>query len=142
MHLVCPHCHNPIEIVTASGNEDVLCPSCGSTFRLDTESTASWRTLRGRTLGRFELIEPVGHGCVRHGLQGDVTRSLTGSSPSRFPGPANSPPTKTWTVSFGRLAIAAQLRHPAIVPVHEIGEPMACRSSSAISSKVSPSRTG
>ena len=59
MHLVCPHCQNPIEIVTASRGEEILCPSCGSTFRLATESTASWRSLRGRQLGRFELIESV-----------------------------------------------------------------------------------
>jgi uncharacterized Zn finger protein (UPF0148 family) len=59
---VCPHCHKPIEIVTDAGNGEVVCPSCGSTFRVDAESTGSWRSLRGHQLGRFELIESVGSG--------------------------------------------------------------------------------
>jgi len=62
MHIVCPHCLNPIELVTATRREDILCPLCGSTFRLDTESTTSWQNSPGLQLGRFELIALVGAG--------------------------------------------------------------------------------
>ena len=62
IHILCPHCRNPIELVGLTA-ADVVCPACGSTFRLERESTASWG-LRGdhRRLGRFELIEAVGVG--------------------------------------------------------------------------------
>ncbi len=33
MHIVCPHCHNPIELVgTLPGDQEVHSPSCGSSF--------------------------------------------------------------------------------------------------------------
>ena len=62
IHILCPHCRNAIELVGPTGAA-VLCPACGSSFRLERESTASWG-LRGehRRLGRFELIEAVGVG--------------------------------------------------------------------------------
>src|SRR5262249_39139665 len=62
IHILCPHCRNPIELVglTAADGE-VLCPSCGSTFRLERESTTPWSPRSGpRQVGRFELIETVG----------------------------------------------------------------------------------
>jgi nitrite reductase/ring-hydroxylating ferredoxin subunit len=61
MHILCPHCRNPIEIVKLTPHEEVACPSCGSSFRLETGSTTGWQSRRG-TLGRFELIEAVGQG--------------------------------------------------------------------------------
>ena len=70
VHIRCPHCRNPIELVGLPAGE-VVCPSCGSTFRLERESTAAWGPRGGqRRLGRFELIETVGRGGLRHGVQG------------------------------------------------------------------------
>ena len=34
MHIRCPHCRNPIEVVEDSSFRDVECPSCGSHFNL------------------------------------------------------------------------------------------------------------
>jgi WD40 repeat protein/Flp pilus assembly protein TadD len=62
MHILCPHCLNPIEIVKLSAHEEIACPSCGSSFRLETTSTTGWEGLSGQKLGRFELMETVGHG--------------------------------------------------------------------------------
>src|SRR5215467_11696282 len=61
MHILCPHCRNPIEIVKLTPREEIACPSCGSNFRLETESTAGWRPGVDQ-LGKFELIETVGQG--------------------------------------------------------------------------------
>src|SRR5262249_5967006 len=62
LHILCPHCRNPIELVGPTA-ADVVCPSCGSTFRLERESTGSWSPLgRQQRVGRFELIEAVGVG--------------------------------------------------------------------------------
>jgi serine/threonine protein kinase len=62
MRIFCPHCHNPIEVVKLTPREDIACPSCGSSFRLETESTTGWDGAAGRKLGKFELIDMVGHG--------------------------------------------------------------------------------
>src|SRR4051812_49369833 len=62
IQILCPHCRNPIVLVGQTV-ADVVCPACGSTFRLERESTASWGVPGGqRRLGRFELIEAVGVG--------------------------------------------------------------------------------
>ena len=120
MHLVCPHCHNPIEIVTASGNEDVLCPSCGSTFRLDTESTANWGTLRGRQLGRFELIESVGvgaFGTVYKARDPHLDRVVA----IKIPRAGNLASKEDLDRFLREGRSVARLVHPTIVPVHEVG---------------------
>ena len=63
VHILCPHCRNPIELVGLPVSEQVVCPACGSTFRLERESTTPWSPRGGqRRLGRFELIETVGMG--------------------------------------------------------------------------------
>ena len=120
MHLVCPHCHNPIEIVTASGNEDVLCPSCGSTFRLETESTASWRTLQGRHLGRFELIKSVGAGAfgtVYKARDPQLDRVVA----IKIPRAGNLAAQEDLDRFLREGRSVARLVHPTIVPVHEVG---------------------
>ena len=38
VRLNCPHCHNPIELVVDQ-EEEVVCPSCGSSFHLDAGRT-------------------------------------------------------------------------------------------------------
>ncbi len=47
MQLLCPHCHNPIEAVALDLAHEILCPSCGSTFRLDMGSTMTWPPSEG-----------------------------------------------------------------------------------------------
>lgn len=59
MHCRCPHCHNPIELVDDSELRDIKCPSCGSSFSLvGEESTATYRP-ETKTIGHFELVEPI-----------------------------------------------------------------------------------
>src|SRR6266498_1691341 len=62
MHILCPHCHNAIELVRLSAREEVVCPSCGSGFHLEGGSTVAGDTITGRRLGRFELLAVVGRG--------------------------------------------------------------------------------
>src|SRR5262245_7944412 len=63
MHLICPHCQNPIELVTLTASGEVLCAACGSTFRVEADTTVDWNgTSRGGNLGRFELRSVVGTG--------------------------------------------------------------------------------
>jgi serine/threonine protein kinase len=59
MHLLCPHCHSPIELVDLPSRE-VVCPSCGSSFHLQHSSTTDWRLQR--RLGKFEILHELGIG--------------------------------------------------------------------------------
>jgi serine/threonine protein kinase len=61
VHILCPHCHNAIELVQFTPRADIACPSCGSSFRLETGSTG-WEPGAGQKLGQFELIDAVGQG--------------------------------------------------------------------------------
>jgi eukaryotic-like serine/threonine-protein kinase len=62
MYILCPSCRNTIEVVRINPREEISYPSCGSSFHLDTSSTTGGEPGRGQKLGRFELIETVGHG--------------------------------------------------------------------------------
>ena len=101
---------------------DVVCPACGSTFRLERESTASWG-LRGdhRRLGRFELIEAVGvgaFGTVYKARDPQLDRVVAIKVPR-----AGSLASNEDRDRFLREARSvAQLSHAGIVPVHEVGE--------------------
>ena len=120
MDLVCPHCHNRIEIVTDTGSGEILCPSCGSTFRLDTEATASWRSLRGHQLGRFELIESVGvgtFGTVYKARDPQLDRVVA----IKIPRSGNLADREDLDRFLREGRSVAQLHHPTIVPVHEVG---------------------
>src|SRR5262249_16815773 len=57
--LACPHCHQPVPL--ANGEPSLLCPACGSSFRVERfvpPSTAD----DIRVLERFELLAQVGRG--------------------------------------------------------------------------------
>ena len=62
MHIRCPHCHNPIEVVESDPLTDVTCPSCGSNFSLISGETATYQPGVPKTIGHFELLENVGGG--------------------------------------------------------------------------------
>jgi 18S rRNA m6A1832 methyltransferase subunit Trm112p-like protein len=62
MPLTCPHCQSPVE-PTEPDAQEILCPACGSTFRLAQEATISWTPSSGpSTIGKFAVIEMIGSG--------------------------------------------------------------------------------
>ena len=120
MHLLCPHCRNPIELVRLT-TEEILCPSCGSTFRLEADSSATWAGDGRRSLGRFELQAAVGtgaFGAVYRARDPSLDRIVAIKMPRA--GNLGGPEDRERFLREARSA--AQLRHPAIVPVHEVGE--------------------
>jgi serine/threonine protein kinase len=121
VHILCPHCRNAIELVGLTA-ADIVCPACGSTFRLERESTASWG-LRGnqRKLGRFELVEAVGvgaFGTVYKARDPQLDRMVA----IKVPRAGNLATDEDRDRFLREARSVAQLRHTAIVPVHEVGE--------------------
>lgn len=121
MRIRCPHCHNPIEVRDDDPLSGVACPSCGSHFSLLAgPDTASWQAAAARRLGQFELLEQVGvghFGSVWKSRDTSLDRLVAIKVPRREQLNAEE------LEQFLREARAvAQLRHPNIVPVHEVGQ--------------------
>jgi serine/threonine protein kinase len=120
MHILCPHCRNPIELVKLAPHEEIACPSCGSSFRLEAEPTTATAASPGQKVGRFELLGTVGQGAfgtVFKAHDPDLDRTVA----LKVPRPGNLPDSQDLDRFLREARSAAQLRHPSIVTVHEVG---------------------
>jgi serine/threonine protein kinase len=113
----CPHCHHPIAW-TANRPEQVLCPGCGHSFRLqDLRPIAAGGEVP--QFGKFRLLQRVGLGGFgavwrAHDTELDRIVALKIPHPDLLGLPAHQE-------RFYREArAAAQLRHPGIVTVYEV----------------------
>jgi hypothetical protein len=63
MHLVCPHCHHPIELVAVTDAE-VVCPSCESSVQVVAPATTlgTDHADGARQIGRFTVLQLLGQG--------------------------------------------------------------------------------
>jgi tetratricopeptide (TPR) repeat protein len=118
MQIRCPHCHSPIETVSDDFSA-VVCPSCGSTFSLISGDTTETYRAGARHLGHFELVRELGigkFGSVWMARDTELGRTVAIKIPRK--GALDA----TETEFFLRDArAAAQLKHPHIVGVHEVG---------------------
>ena len=119
LRLKCPNCRNLMRLVADLFGEEVFCDSCGSSFHLERdESVAS--TKRLPRLGKFELLETVGHGAcgtVYRAKDMELDRIVAVKLPRS--GSFVTTEDEDRFVREGRSV--AQLRHPGIVPVYEVG---------------------
>ena len=53
LHIRCPQCHNPVELVDDASLSDVLCPTCGSQFSLVNDSNQTFQALSNRRSAIF-----------------------------------------------------------------------------------------
>src|SRR5260221_13664842 len=119
MNILCPHCRNPIEVVT--DHEEITCPCCESSFRLELDAATVLERQAGQKLGKFELIDAVGQGAfgtVYKARDSELDRIVAVKVPRAriLAGPQDLD-------RFLREArSAAQLHHPSIVSVHEVGQ--------------------
>ena len=117
LHVRCPHCHNPVDISGDTSLLDILCTTCGSSFSLlcDTMATPTLKRI-----GHFELVERLGiggFGTVWKARDTELDRTVAIKIPRV--GRLGTPDVE---VSFFREArAAAQLKHPGIVSVYEVG---------------------
>ena len=119
LHVRCPHCRNPIEIVDNTPLRDITCPSCDSKFSLISDETTSIARDISKAIGQFELIEQVGiggFGSVWKAHDTELDRTVAVKVPRR------DQLSSADVEQFMREArAAAQLKHPNIVSVHEVG---------------------
>lgn len=119
MHVRCPHCHNPIELVDDAELSDIPCPSCGSSFSLLADQTLTHQKGGAQTIGHFDLLERVGvgaFGSVWKARDTKLDRTVAVKIPRKGQLEAEE------AEQFIREArSAAQLNHPNIVGVHEVG---------------------
>jgi tRNA A-37 threonylcarbamoyl transferase component Bud32 len=122
MHILCPSCHSSIEVASFSPTEEIRCSSCGSSFRLASGSTAQ-ATLPNevRKLGRFDLLHAVGTGSFgtvykAHDSQLDRIVAV------KVPRAGTLPDGQEFDRFLREARSVAQLRHPGIVTVHEVGQ--------------------
>ncbi len=136
MHIRCPHCHHPIEVVNTDSLSDVGCPSCGSQFGLvgdaskatvltdqpdggELAETISYQDHSNRTIGQFTLVDVLGvgaFGSVYKAHDSELDRTVAVKIPRRD----QLSPEET-ELFLREARAAAQLAHPQIVRVHEVG---------------------
>ena len=120
MHVICPHCRNPIEVIQIAPREEIACPSCGSSFHLEVGSTT------GDSRGRPEARQVRGDRNGRPGAFGTVYKArdpeLDRVVAVKVPRAGNVAGPQELDRFLREARIAAQLRHPTIVSVHEVGQ--------------------
>ena len=119
MHIRCPHCHNPIEVVDETEMSDVECPSCGSGFSLvaDPRETESYAH-QFETIGHFRMVRQLGvggFGSVWQAKDTELDRSVAVKIPRK------EQLSEKETEQFLREArAAARLKHPNIVEIKDL----------------------
>jgi serine/threonine protein kinase len=108
-----------MESLDPLSQRDLLCSACGEKINLIRDDTRSYKPEVGRMIGHFRLIEVVGQGAfgvVWRAQDTELDRVVAVKTPrTSVIGPDE-------TNKFIREAqAAAQLKHPNIVTVHEVG---------------------
>lgn len=120
----CPHCRNTTPISVLQPASEVICSACGGKIGLvggirDSRSGGGSSAEPGQCIAHFELIEHLGSGgfgAVWKARDTQLDRTVAIKLPHRGRLDAED------TEKFLREArAAAQLRHPHIVSVHEVG---------------------
>jgi len=112
----CPHCRQAVDERAEESFRDIVCAACGNHFSLLGETAADPGR---RRVAHFDLIEPLGAGRFGHVW---LARDLQLDRQVALKMPHRGQLSEEDADLFLREArTAAQLRHPQIVNVHEVG---------------------
>jgi hypothetical protein len=115
----CPYCHAPTVVTVDTALTDLVCGACGSNFSLVDHSKGTRTAPPLARMGRFELIERLGvgsFGSVWKARDKSLDRTVAIKIPRQ-----GSMSAEEQEQFFREARAAAQLRHPNIVCVHEVG---------------------
>jgi hypothetical protein len=115
----CPSCHSPIAVPVDSRLTDLTCTSCGTRFSLVCEDVETRAARPFSTIRHFQLIERIGMGGCGTVWKARDTR-LDRTVAVKIPrlGHLSAAEAEHF---FREARVAAQLDHPNIVRVYEIG---------------------
>src|SRR5262245_56533787 len=117
MHIFCPHCHSPIELIEATPHEEVNCSSCGSSFCLEAGTTSPEAPQKTQRLGRFDILATIGQGgfgTVYKARDPELDRTVA----LKVPRAGNLAGVQEQDRFLREARSVAQLRHPSIVAIH------------------------
>lgn len=120
LHLRCPHCQNQVELLPEAKLEDITCNSCGDTFSLVEDDAGQGTGHRLQRIGHFELVTRLGtggFGSVWEARDTELDRLVALKLPRK-----SQLSAREAEQFFREARTAAQLKHPNIVPVHEVGK--------------------
>lgn len=116
----CPDCRQSLEVAGDTAFTDITCHECGATFDLAGEAGTSTQAARTfKKIGQFELVERLGlgsFGTVWKARDTDLDRTVALKIPRH--GALDSKDVEKF---LREARAAAQLQHPNIVTVHEVG---------------------
>ena len=119
MKIRCPHCRDPVEVLDDVTLSDISCTTCGSRISIFADETVNYRPEQPQTIENFRLIEVVGRGhfgCVWKAKDEELDRIVAIKLPRA--GHLDEDEIQQF---FREARAAAQLSHPNIVGVHEVG---------------------
>jgi serine/threonine protein kinase/formylglycine-generating enzyme required for sulfatase activity len=114
----CPNCHEPCELTGEDSTCEIHCDSCATRFSLAPEATKTYVPSR-KKIGQFELLEHLGAGAFGNVWSArdtilDRKVALKIARSDRYD-------RSDADIFFREARAAAQLKHPNIVSVHEVG---------------------
>jgi ribosomal protein S27E len=74
LHIRCPHCCNPVEVITDTPYAEICCSTCGSSFSLVDREEATRMAVPLKSIGRFDLIMRLGGRRIWNSVEGSRSR--------------------------------------------------------------------